>query len=84
MPRPCWCRRATSSTTPSPSSSTDPDGDPGLAVFERFSASPDQTAWYYRSLLERFARADLPPRLVHRLEVTVDRLAEAAAHAGRA
>ena len=61
---------------------TDPDGRPGLAVFDRFTAPVDGTAWYYGRLADTFAEADLPARLVVRFERTVaelTRLARAAA-----
>jgi hypothetical protein len=57
---------------------TDPDGDPGLAVFERFSATPAQTAWYYRELAQRFRAARLPRRLVTRFDDAVEQLADLA------
>ena len=60
---------------------TDPDGAPGLAVFDRFSARPADTAWYYRELAQRFRAADLPARLVARLDRAVDRLADLAVRA---
>lgn len=61
---------------------TDPNGNPGLAVFTRFSAdSPADTAWYYCSLLQQYERADLPDRLVSTLRHTIGRLEEAAASA---
>ena len=61
---------------------TDPNEDPGLAVFDRFSAdAPADTAWYYRSLLRRYEGADLPDRLISALRHTLGRLEEAAAAA---
>jgi (p)ppGpp synthase/HD superfamily hydrolase len=56
---------------------TDPEGD-GNAVWSRFAASPGQLAWYYRSLAEVFATADLPARAVCRFEAAVGRLEELA------
>ena len=60
---------------------TDPDGEPGLAVFDRFSATPQQTAWYYRSLAEVLGGADLPGRLHQRLRTAAGRVAELAEEA---
>ncbi len=62
---------------------TDPDGRPGLAVFDRFSASADDTGWYYGQLADVFARADLPARLVARFEGAVAALRRHAAAAAR-
>jgi (p)ppGpp synthase/HD superfamily hydrolase len=59
---------------------TDPDGD-GVAVWSRFTATPGQLAWYYRSLAQLFATADLPSRAVLELEEAVTRLEELAASA---
>jgi (p)ppGpp synthase/HD superfamily hydrolase len=53
---------------------TDPDGAPGLAVFDRFSAPPKQVACYYRGLADALAGADLPERLHVRLTNAVERL----------
>lgn len=50
---------------------SDPDEDPGLQVFARFSASPADTAWYYGRLDEIFRRAGLPARLVDRFDAAV-------------
>lgn len=63
---------------------TDPGGDPGLAVFDRFSATPADTAWYYRELAQRFRTADLPARLVARFDRAVEQLADLAVAADRA
>ncbi len=60
---------------------TDPDGEPGLAVFDRFSASPADTAWYYRGLRRALVEADLPGRLVDRFTAAVNRLDELARRA---
>lgn len=62
---------------------TDPDGEPGLEVFTRFSAGPADTAWYYGRLAATFRGADLPARLVARFDRAVDHLNRlaAAAHA---
>ena len=61
---------------------TDPTGDPGLAVFDRFSAGADQTAWYYRELTAAFGAARrLPARLILRLKLAADVIAD---HAERA
>lgn len=57
---------------------TDPHGDPGLDVFDRFTATPDQTAWYYGQLAATYRGADLPARLVARLDRAVGRLTELA------
>ena len=62
---------------------TDPDGRPGLAVFDRFSASADDTGWYYGQLADVFARAELPGRLVARFEGAVAALRRHAAAAAR-
>ncbi len=53
---------------------TAPDGDPGLQVFERFSASASETAWYYGELAGVLSAADLPVRLGDLLATTVARL----------
>lgn len=62
---------------------SDPDADPGLEVFARFSASPADTAWYYGQLAATFRGADLPARLVVRFEDAVHELVRwaTAAHA---
>lgn len=61
----------------------DPDGDPGLAVFDRFSASAGDTAWYYQQLAAAFCEAEsVPARLVLRLQTAVDVIAEHAERAG--
>ena len=62
---------------------TDPSGDPGLAVFDRFTATPDETAWYYRGLRRAFVEADLPPRLSERFTSAVSRLDELARRAAQ-
>lgn len=49
---------------------TDPDGD-GAAVWSRFAASPAQVSWYYRSLADVFATADVPSRAIRDLEEAV-------------
>ncbi len=59
---------------------TDPDG-PGPGAWDRFTPSPSQLAWYYRSLAEVFATADLPGRAVRDLKAAVTRLEELAAEA---
>ena len=60
---------------------TDPTGQPGLAVFDRFSAAPAGTAWYYGRLADTFGDADLPARLVARFERAVAELTRLAAAA---
>jgi (p)ppGpp synthase/HD superfamily hydrolase len=52
---------------------TDPEGDGG-AVWSRFAASPAQLTWYYRSLADVFATADLPGGAIRDLEEAVTRL----------
>jgi (p)ppGpp synthase/HD superfamily hydrolase len=59
---------------------TDPEG-PGAAVWDRFTPSPSQLAWYYRALAEVFATADLPARALRDLEEAVGRLEQLAATA---
>jgi (p)ppGpp synthase/HD superfamily hydrolase len=54
----------------------DPNG-PGADVWRRFSASPDQVAWYYRSLLETYAAStNLPARALAHLGTSVSSLEE--------
>ena len=50
-------------------------------MFDRFSATPQQTAWYYRSLAEVLGGADLPGRLHQRLRTAAGRVAELAEEA---
>ncbi len=57
---------------------TDPLGHPGLDVFDRFTATPEQTSWYYRQLAATYRGADLPARLVARLDRAVTSLTELA------
>ncbi|MFP4310533.1 MAG: HD domain-containing protein [Nitriliruptoraceae bacterium] len=52
---------------------TDPDGDPA-ATWARFTPTPAQLAWYYRSLADIFATADLPARAVQALQDAVTEL----------
>lgn len=59
---------------------TDPDGNPGLGVFKRFTGRAEGTAWYYRSLLQCYERGQLPTRLLVRIGTAIDRL-EALANA---
>lgn len=60
---------------------TDPEG-PGAAVWERFTAEPEQVAWYYRSLRHAFDEADgLPRRAVNDFTETAEELTTAAAEA---
>ena len=40
----------------------------GMAVFERFAASPDETMWYYRELVAAFRVRAVHPQLMRRLE----------------
>lgn len=64
---------------------SDPHG-PGVGVWDRFTASAAQTAWYYRSLAEIYRAGHLPPRAVAAFDTTVTelcRLAEAAAQTDR-
>ena len=55
----------------------------GRKVFDRFTASADETLWYYRSLAERFSSEQTPPaqelsRVVRRMhEVAVAPVAAA-------
>ena len=61
---------------------TDPHGDPGLEVFDRFTASPSQTAWYYEQLTSAFEEAEsVPARLVLRLRTATETIAKHAAAA---
>lgn len=39
----------------------------GMRVFERFTAPPDETMWYYRALIEAFRARGVPSQLVERL-----------------
>jgi hypothetical protein len=57
---------------------TEPGG-PGEAVWDRFKASPDQTAWYYQQLAATFAGSRLPPRAVHAFTEAAGELAAQAA-----
>jgi (p)ppGpp synthase/HD superfamily hydrolase len=43
----------------------------GEQVWERFNASPDQVAWYYRSLADEFLRDPASPRLARDLDAVV-------------
>jgi (p)ppGpp synthase/HD superfamily hydrolase len=52
---------------------SDPAG-PGPAVFDRFSASPEETAWYYRSLRDTYRYGRLPARALGDFAETVDQL----------
>jgi (p)ppGpp synthase/HD superfamily hydrolase len=56
---------------------TDPAG-PGAGVWDRFEPGAGEVAWYYRSLVEVFAAAELPPRAARELAATVAELAELA------
>jgi hypothetical protein len=58
---------------------SDPDG-PGPAVFDRFTATAEQTAWYYRSLRGAYGNG-LPPRALREFAEVVDQLEW---HAGEA
>lgn len=57
---------------------SDPDGRPGLDVFDIFTGKADGTAWYYRSILDVLSAAELPPRLLVRLDRAVRELESAA------
>jgi (p)ppGpp synthase/HD superfamily hydrolase len=62
---------------------TDPHGL-GAAVWDRFRASPAETAWYYRSLTDVLGGAEgLPARLVRDLLSTVDALERQTSAAAR-
>jgi (p)ppGpp synthase/HD superfamily hydrolase len=52
---------------------SDPVG-PGLAVFDRFSAAPEETAWYYRSLRDTYRHGRLPARVLGDFAGTVVQL----------
>lgn len=56
----------------------DADG-PGVRVWERFTATPSQVAWYYRSLADTLRAGGLPTRAVAAFEATVERLCDLAA-----
>ncbi len=45
----------------------------GDAVFDRFTASREQTIWYYRSLLRKFNERGLPADLLRELGLAVGR-----------
>jgi hypothetical protein len=49
----------------------------GSAVFDRFSATPAQTLWYYRSLADTFSR-QVPGPLAAEFERTVTLIEELA------
>ena len=51
----------------------DPEG-PGPKVWERFSASPADVAWYYRELARCFHAGRLPTRAVAAFDRAVDQL----------
>lgn len=54
----------------------DLDGEAGVAVFERFTATAAETAWYYREIagIMIVRGADLPPDLVARMVRAVARI----------
>jgi GTP pyrophosphokinase len=43
----------------------------GMSVFERFTATPDETMWYYRALIEAFRSRAVHPHLMRQLDVEV-------------
>jgi (p)ppGpp synthase/HD superfamily hydrolase len=58
---------------------SDPHG-PGAEVWDRFTGTREQTAWYYRTLVATYATSDrLPARAVAHLAVAVDELEALAA-----
>ncbi|GGI06999.1 HD domain-containing protein [Egicoccus halophilus] len=62
---------------------TEPHG-PGADVWNRFSVSADQTAWYYAQLASIFSDRALPRRAVAGFRAKVDELTTAAEDACRA
>jgi (p)ppGpp synthase/HD superfamily hydrolase len=59
---------------------TDPEG-PGAGVWDRFTASAEETAWYYQQLAAIFADSRLPGRVVRAFTEEVRDLAAQAASA---
>ena len=61
------------------------EAGPGARVWDRFTGTAAETAWYYRSLAEVFGTGRLPARAVAEFDATVSelaRLAEGAVLAG--
>jgi (p)ppGpp synthase/HD superfamily hydrolase len=59
---------------------SDPDG-PGQEVWARFSAAPNEIAWYYGAIRDLFERAKLPRRAAATYTETVEELAALAKRA---
>jgi GTP pyrophosphokinase len=53
----------------------------GPALWQRFNATPQQIAWYYRSLADVFARCGAPASLVAEMGCTLEALTDVGAFA---